>query len=278
MNARSSWFGLARSIVILLSFFLNPCVTFADFGHSGSVPSTRPSEFSGDPNPLTSIPSDLATPWTTSARPWLLAGAAATTVLWILEDRIDDPIQKEANEDRPLGKFSKVGDYGGKFYPNAIYSVGMLSYGLFANDQLALDRSLLMFKASTYAILITSGLKRAVSEHRPGNPIDTQSFPSGHATSAFAFAAFIAAEHPLPYGILAFALATLTGLSRINDNKHYLHDVVGGATIGTAYGLGVSAYHAAVRRERNSGSERSGWQMVPIFSSVAKGAALVGEF
>lgn len=37
----------------------------------------------------------------------------------------------------------------------------------------------------------------------------------------------------------AFTLAGFVAYSRINDNAHYLHDVVGGAVIGTGYGLGL---------------------------------------
>ena len=47
-------------------------------------------------------------------------------------------------------------------------------------------------------------------------------------------------DFALRHSILTLlALAGTVALSRMNDNKHYLHDVVAGATIGTAYGLGI---------------------------------------
>ena len=61
---------------------------------------------------------------------------------------------------------------------------------------------------------------------------DFASWPSGHTTSAFAFAmaasmAFPALRWPL------MAIAALTGFSRMVLGVHYLGDVIMGATIGT---------------------------------------------
>jgi membrane-associated phospholipid phosphatase len=60
------------------------------------------------------------------------------------------------------------------------------------------------------------------------------SFPSGHTSTAFAFAASMATVYknhrwvpPVSYG-----MATLVGLSRIYDNKHWATDVLAGAAVG----------------------------------------------
>ena len=58
------------------------------------------------------------------------------------------------------------------------------------------------------------------------------SWPSGHTTSAFAFAMAMGLAFPkLRWPLLA--LAALTGFSRMVLNMHYLGDVIMGATIGT---------------------------------------------
>jgi hypothetical protein len=228
-------------------------------------------------DPIGEIPAELASPWTTDAKYYLLGGAAATTLLVLFKHQTDDPTQRKFQEAHPLGKFSKLGDYGGRFVPNALYSLGMFADWFGTRDPLALERSEMMLKASLYAVSVGEGLKYAVHEQRPGNG-DQKSFPSGHSTAAFAFAGMVAAEHPLPYGIAAFGLATLTGLSRINDNQHYLHDVVAGATIGTAYGLGVSYLHEKHRNEEKTLSPGISYQVVPILSPNAHGAALLAEF
>ena len=58
------------------------------------------------------------------------------------------------------------------------------------------------------------------------------SWPSGHTTSAFAFAVAVGMAFPkLRWPMLA--IAALTGFSRMVLNMHYLGDVIMGATIGT---------------------------------------------
>ena len=74
----------------------------------------------------------------------------------------------------------------------------------------------------------------------------SRSFPSGHAASAFAFAGGVAAEAPVPGGLLT-VLATLVAYSRVHTGVHYPSDVVVGAVIGAA--LSPMAV-AAVKRYR----------------------------
>jgi membrane-associated phospholipid phosphatase len=96
-----------------------------------------------------------------------------------------------------------------------------------------------MFKTSLFSGATTFFLKRLINQRRPHKG-DRNSFPSGHTTTAFAFSTVVALEHP-EWAIPAYALSTFVGLSRMNDNAHYLHDVTMGATIGMAYGYAF--YH-----------------------------------
>ncbi|MDD5100591.1 MAG: phosphatase PAP2 family protein [Syntrophales bacterium] len=57
------------------------------------------------------------------------------------------------------------------------------------------------------------------------------SFPSGHATTAFALAASLAIFFPR-WRLPLFGLAAVVGLSRIVVGAHYLSDVIGGAYAG----------------------------------------------
>ena len=56
------------------------------------------------------------------------------------------------------------------------------------------------------------------------------SFPSGHTGSAFAVVIFL--KMPKKYGILAIALASLMGFSRLYVGIHYPSDVIGGVLLG----------------------------------------------
>ncbi|WP_084575271.1 phosphatase PAP2 family protein [Sporomusa malonica] len=60
------------------------------------------------------------------------------------------------------------------------------------------------------------------------------SFPSQHAATAFSVATVIATEyHDKPYvSHIMYGLATLTALSRVNDNEHWASDVAVGSLIG----------------------------------------------
>jgi len=78
---------------------------------------------------------------------------------------------------------------------------------------------------------------------------DYRSFPSGHTTTAFAFAATMASETQRWWpdsrwiiGPILYGGATLTGVSRIYNNAHWASDVMAGAAIGTFMGLKVVRY------------------------------------
>jgi undecaprenyl-diphosphatase len=65
-----------------------------------------------------------------------------------------------------------------------------------------------------------------------------ESFPSGHATTIFAFAMVVGFLMPRLF-IPAFLLAMLVGISRIAVGAHYASDVIGGALCGILIAYGV---------------------------------------
>ena len=162
-------------------------------------------------------------------------GLLTTSTIILLRDSGADRFQQDMAENKPLGDFAVIGDYSGQLVPNITYMAYQSFYG--ENKLLAKSRSNLMLRASLFAGGTTFFLKRVFNQRRP-NKGDRLSFPSGHTTTAFAFAGVIHREHP-DWKIEAYALAGLVGLSRLNDNAHYLHDVAMGATIGLAYAFGL---------------------------------------
>lgn len=78
------------------------------------------------------------------------------------------------------------------------------------------------------------------------------SFPSGHTLAAFAAAAAVTSETSKWWpstqfiiGPIMFGGATITGMSRMYDNRHWASDVIVGAGLGTFAGLKVVRYHNA---------------------------------
>jgi undecaprenyl-diphosphatase len=96
-------------------------------------------------------------------------------------------------------------------------------------------------------------IKHLVNRSRPSNlpeaivapdeRIFMNSFPSGHAATAFAFACFVwlhvRGTRWAWVGWCVWAMAGLVGLSRIYRGVHYPSDVLGGAIIGVLCCLGV---------------------------------------
>lgn len=80
------------------------------------------------------------------------------------------------------------------------------------------------------SVLLSEGLKSLVREKRPDSDAH-DSFPSGHATAAFAVATTESALHPKE-APLWYLGAALISLSRVRLHRHYAQDVVAGAAIG----------------------------------------------
>lgn len=190
------------------------------------------------PRGLEKAGKEFISPVTTDAAPYFWYGSALTLTLAIFEDQIGDPTQEDVAEDKPLGGASVIGDLAGQWIPNGLYMIGMYTHHLFTRNETSKERSIHMLKSSAYASGLATILKFIVREPRP-NSDSKASFPSGHTTTAFAFATVIATQHAWYWSVPAYALASLTAFSRMNDNNHFLHDVIGGAAIGISYGLSI---------------------------------------
>ena len=216
---------------------------------------------------------DFKSPVTTDAKYVFYVGTALSIGFAIFEDQTSDPLQQEAIEHKPLGNIaSDAGKLAGALVPNIAYTVGMLGYALMTDDMRQRNRGNLMARATIYAHSVTTILKYAVREPRPDGSGEKVSFPSGHTTGAFSFATVVAAEHSWYWGVLAYSYAALIAYGRMNDNKHLLHDVVGGATIGASYGL--SLYF----RDHRKRTEASGSQSQFLFYPTDRLDGLNGIF
>ena len=132
--------------------------------------------------------------------------------------------------------------------------IGMACIGLIKKDT-AMIRSVLVIGASSLIQgIITASLKKTVHRPRPYvtypeienfadprynitplnyNSGDYESFTSGHASGAFAFATSLSLEYPKWYVILpSYAWASAVAYSRLDIGVHYPSDVLMGAVFG----------------------------------------------
>jgi membrane-associated phospholipid phosphatase len=148
----------------------------------------------------------------------------------------DDEIAKALDDpDSELAPSLETG--GGPLWSGAVVGVLFVG-GRFAGGA--------RFRAATYdwleACLVTAGytalVKEIVGRTRP-NGQDDKSFPSGHASNAFALATVAERHYGWKVGVAAYGVAGLVGLSRLQQNAHFLSDVISGATLGFIVGRTV---------------------------------------
>jgi membrane-associated phospholipid phosphatase len=178
----------------------------------------------------------------------------------------DEPVQKQALKFRASNSDAlKVSRYitnsGGASEMITLIALG--SYGYIFKNEKVRTTTLLATQAYITGAAMETVLKYLTGRTRPSfYPSGTESepaftgpfskasgnssFPSGHATVAFAAATVYAMEYKstIWVPILAYSAATLISASRITENKHWITDVFVGAVMGYLTGRHVvNNYH-----------------------------------
>lgn len=91
-----------------------------------------------------------------------------------------------------------------------------------------------LLRSQAVNMALTQGIKLAVRRQRPDGT--SFSFPSGHSSATFTTATVLERHFGWNVGAPAYALATLVAGSRLQENRHYLSDVLFGAAIGIVSG------------------------------------------
>lgn len=223
-------------------------------------PALQPDSISGEY--LTGYATDtgkiLSSPAGWDGSDWLKAGLVigATSGLFLADADIRDVARR--NQSSAGDKAAAVGNALG----NPLYTLPPLGlfylYGHYANDQKARHTSLLAVEslalsgAFTWTIKMAAGRPRpytgesSSSWNGPSFKTGSTSFPSGHTTAAFSIASVIAEEYGTNPCVppIAYGLATLTGMARIYDDKHWASDTFFGGAIGYFVGKAVVRYHS----------------------------------
>jgi membrane-associated phospholipid phosphatase len=212
---------------------------------------------------------------------WIFLGSAAVGlgVLTVFDKSVTNEVtgRNSTFADDVAKVFEPIGSVGGW---GAV--AGLWAYGAAFHDARA--RHLAFDAASAAAIsgVITEILKSVVGRGRPNanegsysfQPFRNASFPSGHTTQAFAFAAVVSSTYEKPWVTAgAYAVAGLVGFARIRHAAHFATDVAAGALIGTATGLSVVHFNKRQRRDPENTPERVILSAAP--SADGNGAAMV---
>lgn len=186
---------------------------------------------------------------------------AATALAWPLDQRLARQIQQPRFQEnkflhRAATGFRLLGEPGSTVVSAGLYLIGRTADNAHVEDiGLHATESIFLSDIVTGAIKVVAG--RARPELDVNNPRDFklfrglkggeyQSFPSGHTTSAFAFAASISSELARwqpgtrwTVGPVLYTGAALVGASRMYNNRHWASDVLAGAAVGTFVGTKV---------------------------------------
>jgi membrane-associated phospholipid phosphatase len=113
------------------------------------------------------------------------------------------------------------------------------------DDSFANTEAYTMAEAAGFSTLTAEALKYAAGRERPDQTTDPNdwrdagsSFPSLHATAAFAIGAVFAESGSDEYRwwrrVLGYGMAGATAYLRLHENQHWLSDTVAGAALGIA--------------------------------------------
>jgi membrane-associated phospholipid phosphatase len=225
----------------------------------------------------------------------LAAAGAVTGLAYQLDVRVREATHgDDANPNRVLQSLERVGDvytYGGAVGIGGALWVG----GMMAENKVVATTGLRALESVFAAGLVTKTLKGVTGRARPnvaphrhdsfewGRGFGTidgryESFPSGHATIAFAFASAVTGEvarsapqHTRKVAFATYGLASAITYSRLYADEHWLSDLTLGAGIGMVSGWAVTRWHAT---RPDDWVDR--FFLRPVMSQGANGSSRVG--
>ncbi|HWR06699.1 phosphatase PAP2 family protein [Sporomusa sp.] len=132
---------------------------------------------------------------------------------------------RHSNDGNRIARFGNAFPITGLIYMGGTYFLG---------NEKQRQVSTVGLESAFSTLVVTEMIKTIVSRDRPSRNKENDSFPSSHTAVAFSLATVIANEYKDDKyaGPVAYGLATVTGLSRLYDNRHWASDVFAGGLIG----------------------------------------------
>jgi membrane-associated phospholipid phosphatase len=191
----------------------------------------------------------LKSPWTGSTEGYLIAaGLAGAMVAAGIQDRVW--YQAVQDHRQPWqDAVMPVITLGGEGWVHVGAYAGLYVFGGPRDQQVAAAALEGQLVTALFAVV----LKAAFTATRPTPPdhpaervwfthdLSDQSFPSGHAMTAFCGAAILGHYYSVEW--IAYPLAALVAYSRVYNQRHWPLDVIAGAGLGLLIGHTVVAFH-----------------------------------
>lgn len=218
-------------------------------------------------------------PFRLSGKEWLYtaAGSAATVGLMTIDEDVKEAASVQ-NGNSQTGIWAVARSYGEVKYWGPV-SLLTYSTGLFFRNKEIRVVGRMLIQSIIYSGIVTTAIKFITGRSRPSitnnefqfNWFETSndyvSFPSGHATIAFAMSTVIAERINKWWARIGlYSFASLAAYSRIHDTQHWLSDVVVGSVIG--FGTGFFVVHKENEREKKHANVLSKMNFYPSLRGV----------
>ena len=197
--------------------------------------------------------------WDSKNQTYFFGAIATTAIVNSFDYKINEIFISQNNKTLNYLNNNLFNTFGEDYFLFPSLGIGC-TYGLIAKDKKLFKTCLLGKKTLLYTNLVTGIIKLSIHRHRPYDDFypdsqkaeglfynfsknslienDYMSFPSGHTTKIFALATVISLSYKNKKAVkwIAYSLATLTALSRINSNEHWASDVVFSSMLGISLG------------------------------------------
>lgn len=171
----------------------------------------------------------------TTATAWSLAAIAGTSHFYLeASQRVNKLVREETQLWRRRHTDNQTVTFDNLLLYMPLAATAGLKLAGLESDYNLLQTTLISAEAFVVSSMMVFSLKHTVREWRPDRGSST-SFPSGHTATAFCGAELLRLEYGRQEAwvpVAGYAVATVTGLMRIYNDRHWTGDVVSGACIG----------------------------------------------
>src|SRR3954465_12164914 len=184
---------------------------------------------------------------------WAGAGGGLALAVHPFDDNVNEALVDNDTAEKIFKPGEILGELGTLLgSASVVYAVGRIK------DQpkvshLGMD----LIEALAMSEALTQTLKYTVRRERPDGS-SKNSFPSGHAADTFAVATALERHLSWKYSIPGYMFASYVAASRLPSNRHWLSDVVFGATVGIISGRTVGSH------EREDGPSTTSTSLSPV--------------